>query len=558
MMNAAKYRPEYYPAPQCCNDWTTRESIDRAPIWCSVDMRDGNQSLVIPMSLEQKLEYYKTLLQVGFKEIEVGFPAASDTEYEFLRVLIERGMIPSDVTVQVLTQCREHIIRKTFEACQGAPSAIIHFYNSVSVAQREQVFRKSKEEIKEIAVEGAKLVKQLAEEYEGNFRFEYSPESFTGTEPEYALEVCNAVLDVLQPSAENNVIINLPVTVEMSLPHVYASQVEYMSKHLKYREFVTLSLHPHNDRGTGVADAELGLLAGADRVEGTLFGNGERTGNVDIITLAMNLYSHGVDPKLDFSDMPALTEAYERCTGMRVYERTPYAGALVFAAFSGSHQDAIAKGMKYREEKQLPYWNVPYIPIDPKDINRTYDADVIRVNSQSGKGGIGYLLEQTYGYILPPGMREHLSYVCKGISDKEHKELKAPEVLEIFTQRYLNLQSYVTVSEFDFQRDRDSVHIDVTFLQHGESCRVQAEGNGSLNAMNNALQAYSGKEYTLQVFTQHSMQGKGSQSVAASYIGLETADGTMYWGAGTHTDIMKANTNALLSAFTNMIQGGEY
>ncbi|MDD5946690.1 MAG: 2-isopropylmalate synthase [Oscillospiraceae bacterium] len=557
MMNAAKYRPEYYPAPQCCNDWTTRESIDRAPIWCSVDMRDGNQSLVIPMSLEQKLEYYKTLLQVGFKEIEVGFPAASDTEYEFLRVLIERGMIPSDVTVQVLTQCREHIIRKTFEACQGAPSAIIHFYNSVSVAQREQVFRKSKEEIKEIAVEGAKLVKQLAEEYEGNFRFEYSPESFTGTEPEYALEVCNAVLDVLQPSAENNVIINLPVTVEMSLPHVYASQVEYMSKHLKYREFVTLSLHPHNDRGTGVADAELGLLAGADRVEGTLFGNGERTGNVDIITLAMNLYSHGVDPKLDFSDMPALTEAYERCTGMHVYERTPYAGALVFAAFSGSHQDAIAKGMKYREEKQLPYWNVPYIPIDPKDINRTYDADVIRVNSQSGKGGIGYLLEQTYGYILPPGMREHLSYVCKGISDKEHKELKAPEVLEIFTQRYLNLQSYVTVSEFDFQRDRDSVHIDVTFLQHGESCRVQAEGNGSLNAMNNALQAYSGKEYTLQVFTQHSMQGKGSQSVAASYIGLETADGTMYWGAGTHTDIMKANTNALLSAFTNMIQGGE-
>ncbi len=557
MMNAAKYRPEYYPAPQCCNDWTTRESIDRAPIWCSVDMRDGNQSLVIPMSLEQKLEYYKTLLQVGFKEIEVGFPAASDTEYEFLRVLIERGMIPSDVTVQVLTQCREHIIRKTFEACQGAPSAIIHFYNSVSVAQREQVFRKSKEEIKEIAVEGAKLVKQLAEEYEGNFRFEYSPESFTGTEPEYALEVCNAVLDVLQPSAENNVIINLPVTVEMSLPHVYASQVEYMSKHLKYREFVTLSLHPHNDRGTGVADAELGLLAGADRVEGTLFGNGERTGNVDIITLAMNLYSHGVDPKLDFSDMPALTEVYERCTGMRVYERTPYAGALVFAAFSGSHQDAIAKGMKYREEKQLPYWNVPYIPIDPKDINRTYDADVIRVNSQSGKGGIGYLLEQTYGYILPPGMREHLSYVCKGISDKEHKELKAPEVLEIFTQRYLNLQSYVTVSEFDFQRDRDSVHIDVTFLRHGESCRVQAEGNGSLNAMNNALQAYSGKEYTLQVFTQHSMQGKGSQSVAASYIGLETADGTMYWGAGTHTDIMKANTNALLSAFTNMIQGGE-
>lgn len=556
MMNAAKYRAEYYPAPQCCNDWTKKECIERAPIWCSVDMRDGNQSLVIPMSLEQKLEYYQMLLQVGFKEIEVGFPAASDTEYEFLRTLIARDMIPEDVTVQVLTQCREHIIRKTFEACQGAHNAIIHFYNSVSVAQREQVFCKSKAEIKEIAVEGARLVKQLAEEYEGNFRFEYSPESFTGTEPDYALEVCNAVLDVLQPSLENNVIINLPVTVEMSLPHVYASQVEYMSKHLKYREFVTLSLHPHNDRGTGVADAELGLLAGADRVEGTLFGNGERTGNVDIVTLAMNLYSHGVEPKLDFSDMPAITEIYERCTGMHVYERTPYAGALVFAAFSGSHQDAIAKGMKYREEEHLPYWNVPYIPIDPSDINRTYDADVIRVNSQSGKGGIGYLLERTYGYILPPGMREYLSYVCKGISDKEHRELKAPEVLDIFTQQYLNLKGGVTVSEFDFQRERDTVHIDVTFLQNGEQTRVQAEGNGSLNAMNNALQAYSGREYTLQVFTQHSMQGKGSQSVAASYIGLETEDGTIYWGAGTHTDIMKANTNALLSAFSNMVRGG--
>ncbi len=557
MMNAAKYRAEYYPAPQCCNDWAQKEYIDHAPIWCSVDMRDGNQSLVIPMSLEQKLDYYNELLRVGFKEIEVGFPASSDTEYEFLRTLIERDMIPEDVSVQVLTQCREHIIRKTFEACQGAPSAIIHFYNSVSVAQREQVFRKSKEEIKEIAVAGARLVKQLASEYEGNFRFEYSPESFTGTEPEYALEVCNAVLDVLQPSADNNVIINLPVTVEMSLPHVYASQVEYMHKNLKYREFVTISVHPHNDRGTGVADAELALLAGADRVEGTLFGNGERTGNVDIITLAMNLYSHGIDPKLDFSDMPALTEAYERCTGMRVYERTPYAGALVFAAFSGSHQDAIAKGMKYRDEKQLAYWNVPYIPIDPRDINRTYDADVIRVNSQSGKGGIGYLLEQAYGYILPPGMREHFSYVCKGISDREHKELKATEVLDIFTEHYLNLQGAVTVSEFDFMRENDVVRINITFVQDEVQTEVRAEGNGSLSAINNALKAYSGKEYTLQVYTQHSMQGHGSQSVAASYIGLETENGTMYWGAGTHTDVMKANTNALLSAFANMVQGGE-
>ena len=401
MMDSSKYKVGYYPAPGVHNKWVTKDHIEKPPVWCSVDMRDGNQSLVIPMNLEEKLEFYKVLLEVGFKEIEVGFPAASETEYEFLRTLIDGNMIPDDVSVQVLTQCREHIIRKTFDACKGAPSAIIHFYNSVSVVQREQVFRKSKEEIKKIAVDGAKLVKRLASEYDGNFRFEYSPESFTGTEPEYALEVCNAVLDVLEPSKDNNVIINLPVTVEMSLPHVYASQVEYISENLKYREHVTLSLHPHNDRGTGVADTELALLAGADRVEGTLFGNGERTGNVDIITLAMNMYSHGVDPRLDFSDMPHLVEKYEKCTRMHVYERAPYAGSLVFAAFSGSHQDAIAKGMKWREEKSLHQWSVPYIPIDPHDINRTYDADVIRVNSQSGKGGIGYLLEQTYGYVLP-------------------------------------------------------------------------------------------------------------------------------------------------------------
>ena len=420
-MDTSKYSVGYFPAAGNHFDWVTKDHIEKAPRWCSVDLRDGNQSLVIPMSLEEKLAFYQLLLKIGFKEIEVGFPAASDTEYEFLRMLIEQGKIPQDVTVQVLTQCREHIIRKTFEACKGAPSAIIHFYNSVSVAQREQVFRKSKEEIKQIAIDGAKLVKKLAAEYEGNFRFEYSPESFTGTEPEYALEVCNAVLDVLEPSENNNVIINLPVTVEMSMPHIYASQVEYMSKNLKYREHVTLSVHPHNDRGTGVADAELALLAGADRVEGTLFGNGERTGNVDIVTLAMNMYSHGVDPKLDFSNMPDVVKVYESCTRMHVYERSPYAGALVFAAFSGSHQDAIAKGMNYRKDKNLHQWNVPYIPIDPQDISRTYDADVIRVNSQSGKGGIGYLLEQTYGYVLPPKMREHFGYVCKGaLSRKNH------------------------------------------------------------------------------------------------------------------------------------------
>ena len=553
-MNTSKYQIGYYPAPGSHYKWVQKDHIEKSPAWCSVDLRDGNQSLVIPMSLDEKLEFYRLLLKVGFKEIEVGFPAASETEYDFLRTLIENHMIPQDVTVQVLTQCREHIIRKTFDACKGAPSAIIHFYNSVSVAQREQVFRKSREEIKQSAVEGTKLVKKLAAEYEGNFRFEYSPESFTGTEPEYALEVCNAVLDVLEPGPDNNVIINLPVTVEMSLPHVYASQVEYMSENLKYREYVTLSLHPHNDRGTGVADTELALLAGADRVEGTLFGNGERTGNVDIVTLAMNMFSHGVEPNLDFSDMPAIVETYEKCTRMHVYERTPYAGALVFAAFSGSHQDAIAKGMKWREEKQLHQWTVPYLPVDPKDINRTYDADVIRVNSQSGKGGIGYLLEQTYGYSLPPKMREHFGYLCKGISDHDHRELKNYDVLSIFMDHYLNIHSPIAISEMHFTRQDKGVRATVTFLRSGTSTTISASGNGSLDAVSNALKDYVGDCYTLKGYTEHSVQEKSSGSTAAAYIGIESQNGTLYWGAGTDTDIIKASISALLSAYNNMIR----
>ncbi len=551
-MDTGKYTIGYYPAPDAHYKWVYKDHIEKAPEWCSVDLRDGNQSLVIPMSLQEKLEFYNLLLKVGFKQIEVGFPAASETEFEFLRTLIDNNMIPEDVTVQVLTQCREHIIRKTFEACKGAPSAIIHFYNSVSVAQREQVFKKSKEEIKKIAVEGAKLVKQLASEYEGNFRFEYSPESFTGTEPEYALEVCNAVLDVLEPSETNNVIINLPVTVEMSMPHIYASQVEYMSENLKYRQHVTLSLHPHNDRGTGVADTELALLAGADRVEGTLFGNGERTGNVDIVTLAMNMYSHGVDPCLDFSDMPSIVEVYEKNTRMHVYERSPYAGSLVFAAFSGSHQDAIAKGMRWREEKSLNQWNVPYIPIDPKDINRTYDADVIRVNSQSGKGGIGYLLEQTYGYVLPPQMREHFSYMCKNISDHDHRELKAADVLKIFTENYLNLNLPVGISNMSFVQKDGAVDAYVTFIKDGIKSTHHTTGNGSLDAVSNALKDYSGVAYSLKVYTEHSVEGKSSDATAAAYIGIES-DGKMHYGAGTDTDIIKASIHALLSAYNNLI-----
>ncbi len=551
-MDTSKYAIGYYPAPGDHFKWVHRDHIEKAPQWCSVDLRDGNQSLVIPMSLEEKLEFYRMLLRIGFKEIEVGFPAASETEYEFLRTLIENHMIPQDVSVQVLTQCREHIIRRTFEACKGAPHAIIHFYNSTSVAQREQVFRKSREEIKQIAVEGARLVKKLAAEYEGNFRFEYSPESFTGTEPEYALEVCNAVLDVLEPGPDNNVIINLPVTVEMSLPHVYASQIEYMSENLKYREYVTVSLHPHNDRGTGVADTELALLAGADRVEGTLFGNGERTGNVDVITLAMNMYSHGVDPKLDFTDIPSICKTYEECSRMHVYERSPYAGSLVFAAFSGSHQDAIAKGMAWRKEKNLHQWTVPYLPVDPQDISRTYDADVIRVNSQSGKGGIGYLLEQAYGYILPPKMREHLSYQCKSVSDHDHRELKAEDVLAIFTDHYLNVSHPLAISSLHFTKAPEGVNAIVTFLRHGRETTVQSTGNGSLDAVSNALKAYSGSTYTLKVYTEHSVQERSSGSTAAAYIGLEAPDGTMYWGAGTDTDIIKASADALIGAYNNM------
>ena len=551
-MDTSKYAIGYYPAPGNHFKWVHKDHIEKAPQWCSVDLRDGNQSLVIPMSLEEKLEFYHMLLRIGFKEIEVGFPAASETEYEFLRTLIENHMIPGDVSVQVLTQCREHIIRRTFEACKGAPNAIIHFYNSTSVAQREQVFRKSKEEIKQIAVEGARLVKKLAAEYEGNFRFEYSPESFTGTEPEYALEVCNAVLDVLEPGPDNNVIINLPVTVEMSLPHVYASQIEYMSENLKYREYVTVSLHPHNDRGTGVADTELALLAGADRVEGTLFGNGERTGNVDVITLAMNMCSHGVDPELDFTDMPAICKTYEECTRMHVYERSPYAGSLVFAAFSGSHQDAIAKGMAWRKEKNLHQWTVPYLPVDPQDISRTYDADVIRVNSQSGKGGIGYLLEQAYGYILPPKMREHLSYQCKSVSDHDHRELKAEDVLAIFMDHYLNVNHPLAISSLHFTQNAEGVDAIVTFLRHGRETTVQSKGNGSLDAVSNALKAYSGADYTLKVYTEHSVQERSSGSTAAAYIGLEAPGGIMYWGAGTDTDIIKASAGALIGAYNNM------
>lgn len=552
MHHADKYQIGYYPAPKTPMLWAQKDHIETPPVWCSVDLRDGNQSLIVPMSLEQKVDFFKFLCKIGFKEIEVGFPAASETEYTFLRTLIEQDLIPEDVTIQVLTQSREHIIRKTFDSLNGCKTpVIVHFYNSTSVAQREQVFKKSKDEIKKIATDGAALIKQLAAEYDGNFRFEYSPESFTGTEPEYALEVCNAVLDILQPTAEKPVIINLPVTVAMSMSHVYANQVEYMSMNLHYREHVILSLHPHNDRGCAVADTELGLLAGADRVEGTLFGNGERTGNVDIVTVAMNMYSHGIDPKLDFSDMPTVVAEYEKATHMQVYERTPYAGALVFAAFSGSHQDAIAKGMDWREDKQLYQWTVPYLPIDPSDVGREYQTDVIRINSQSGKGGIGYLLEKRYGYQLPPKMREDFGYKVKSVSDHNHKELSTEEVRDIFLQSYLNITTHLATTEVHYQQlPADRLKAMITLSIAGESKTFTGEGNGRLDAVSNAIREGTGMDFSIITYTEHALE-EGSTSSAVAYVGIQWKSGCVTWGAGTDSDIMTASVKALISAINN-------
>ena len=550
MMNVSKYKKQYYLPPEICMDWAKKDYIDKAPAWCSVDLRDGNQALVIPMSLEQKVEFFKLLVQIGFKEIEVGFPAASETEYTFLRTLIDRKLIPEDVTIQVLTQAREHIIRKTFEAVKGAPKAIVHVYNSTSVAQREQVFKKSKEEILKIAVEGAKLLKELAEQTEGNFQFEYSPESFTGTEPEYALEVCNAVIDVWQPTPDNKCIINLPVTVEHSMPHVYASQVEYMCKHMLRRENVIVSLHPHNDRGCGVADSEMGILAGADRIEGTLFGNGERTGNVDIVTLGMNMYSQGVDPKLDFSDMPHICEVYERCTGMTVGERSPYSGALVFAAFSGSHQDAIAKGMHWIEEKDPNRWTVPYLPIDPTDVGRNYDADVIRINSQSGKGGVGYILETKYGLNLPPKMREAMGYAAKGVSDHLHKELHPDEIFDLFKKTFENVGQPYSINEVHFQQTSEGITTKVTSTFNGKTITTEAVGNGRLDAVSNALKKAYELKYSLEVYQEHALE-RSSSSKAIAYVGIKKPDGTMASGAGVDPDIIRASIDALVTAINN-------
>ena len=552
MMNSQKYTRQFFKAPDTGHRWADKTYIDHAPVWCSVDLRDGNQALVVPMDMETKLKFFQLLVKIGFKEIEVGFPAASETEYDFLRALIERNMIPDDVTVQVLTQAREHIIRKTFEALKGCKNAIVHVYNTTSKAQRDQVFRKSKEEIKQIAVEGAMLLQKLTDEAGEKYRFEYSPESFTGTEPEYALEVCNAVLDVWKPTPDRKAIINLPSTVQLSVPSVYADQVEYISDNLKYRENVVLSLHPHNDRGTGVADAELGELAGADRIEGTIFGNGERTGNVDIVTLALNMYSQGVDPKLHLDDMPDIVDKYQDYTGMTVNPRTPYGGSLVFAAFSGSHQDAISKGMHYRKEQNTDLWTVPYLPIDPTDISRSYDADVIRINSQSGRGGIGFILEHDFGLRLPKALASAIRDEVKLESEHQHKELTPNEIFDLFIDRFEDVRKPYGISHVTF-RQHNGIIATITTQFGNRSAEITASGNGRLNAVSNALKKAYGLEYDLDTYEEHALE-KSSSSRAIAYVGVRSRkSGVLYWGAGVDVDIIRASVSALLTAVNNMV-----
>ena len=554
MKNAEKYKKQYFEVKNAEHKWAKKTFIDKPPIWCSVDLRDGNQALIIPMSLEEKLKFFKLLVRIGFKEIEVGFPAASETEYTFLRTLIENNMIPDDVTVQVLTQSREHIIKKTFEALKGIKEngAIVHLYNSTSFAQREQVFKKSKEEIVDIAVKGATLFNDMCKLNGVKYRYEYSPESFTGTEPEFALEICNKVLDVWKPEKDKKVIINLPVTVEHSTPNVYADQIEFMNENLKYRENVIISLHPHNDRGTAVADAELGLLAGADRVEGTLFGNGERTGNVDIITLALNMYSQGIDPNLDFSNILEIKNLYEEVTRMKVYDRQPYSGKLVFAAFSGSHQDAISKGMKWREENNIDSWTVPYLPIDPRDLGREYETDVIRINSQSGKGGVAYILENNYSYKLPKKFSEEVSYLIKSVSDKLHNELTPKEILDIFTENYVNKFDILKLKDVEFDEGRE-VLAKLQIEYNNKTLDIEGKGTGKFESVVNALVENIPNLSILDLtYDEHGIN-KGADSNAITYLSFKNSIGKEVWGVGISHDILRSSILALFSAINRTL-----
>lgn len=552
MKNFEKYKP--YKAMDMPNRKWPNNVITKAPIWCSVDLRDGNQALEIPMNLNQKIEFFKFLVKIGFKEIEVGFPAASDTEYEFTRALIENNLIPDDVTIQVLTQAREHIIAKTYEALKGVKKAIVHLYNSTSTLQREVVFKKDKQQIIELAVFGAKLVKEFAEkENRDSFKFEYSPESFTGTEMDYAVEICNAVIDVWQPDKNNKVIINLPSTVEMSTPNVYADQIEFVGFNLKSRENIILSLHTHNDRGCAVAASELGILAGADRIEGTLFGNGERTGNADILTIGMNLFSQGIDPELDFSNINSIRNIYETNTGMEISKRHPYAGDLVYTAFSGSHQDAIKKGMDRYRLQQVKYWEIPYLPIDPMDVGCSYDP-IIRINSQSGKGGLAYILEREYGLKLPKAIQQQFSTIITKLSDKAHSDLSPETIYNTFKKEYVNIQTPLKLINYKtvLGEAEDSVTIKAILILNKKEIEIESIGNGPLDALSNGLKSHLNISYELISYDEHSLD-RGSHSRAICYIQIRDNDDVDYLGAGVDKNINTASINALISVINKKL-----
>jgi len=541
-----------YPCVNLINrEWPSKR-VTSSPIWCSVDLRDGNQSLKVPMNIEEKLSFFNLLVSLGFKEIEIGFPSASNTEYQFTRKLIEDNLIPDDVTIQVLTQARDHLIEKTFEALVGAKNAIVHLYNSTSIIQRKVVFNKSKEEIIEIAIHGAELLNKYSLMYpETNFSFEYSPESFTGTELEYSLKICEAVLKVWKPTTHKKAIINLPSTVEMSTPNIYADQIEWFCKNLSNRSSVIISLHTHNDRGTCTAASELGLLAGADRVEGTLFGNGERTGNLDIVTMALNLFTQGIDPNLSFTKLSEVVELYEEFTKMSVHERHPYAGKLVFTAFSGSHQDAIRKGLKAREKENAEYWQVPYLPIDPHDIGREYE-EIIRINSQSGKGGTAYILETEYGFFLPKAMHKDFGEIVKNKSDMLNAELSPSSIFDLFRDAYINIKTPYTLKNYklhsmqNVETDENIVEIIALISSFEEVREIEGKGNGPVDAFFNALHTSNINGYNFISYDEHALE-IGSNSKAVAYVQIESK-GKRYFGVGISENIDTASLNALVSA----------
>ena len=534
-------------------EWPGKE-IQKAPAWCSVDLRDGNQALVEPMVVEEKIEMFNLLVEMGFKEIEIGFPAASQIEFDFLRQLVERNLIPDDVMVQVLTQCREHLVKRTFEAIQGIKKAVVHIYNSTSTLQRDVVFHMDREEIKKIATDGIAMVKNYMKDHDGEVVLEYSPESFTGTELDFALDICNAVQRAWGPTPEHKMIMNLPSTVEMTTPNVYADQIEWMNRHLENRESIILSVHPHNDRGTGVAATELALLAGADRVEGTLFGNGERTGNVDILTLAYNMFSQGIDPELEISDVKRIAEVYERCTKMHIDPRHPYAGKLVFTAFSGSHQDAINKGMHALLERQSKVWQVPYLPIDPSDIGREYEP-IVRINSQSGKGGVAFVMDTFFGFKLPRGMHKEFADMIQKIAERQG-EVAPEQIMEEFQKNYLDRKEpyhfkKCKITDFESAGDFTTVAV-VTYTDHGVEKQFEGVGNGPIDAVQRGLEEELGINIKVLDYSEHALTS-GSGAQAASYIHMMDQDRKrVTYGIGISSNITRASLRGIFSAVNRL------